>query len=87
MQVELVSDPTEKQRFIFSGDESTKESCSICLMRLKSQQMGTPNCCAHLFCAECIIEWSQNVATCPIDRMKMKSIKIIKDGKEVGEKC
>ena len=76
---------TRYSNFSLSGDESAgKDACTICLQRLKDQLLGRPNCCAHVFCAECIIEWSQNVATCPIDRLQMKAIAVTKDGKEVS---
>ncbi|GFO08457.1 PHD and RING finger domain-containing protein 1, partial [Plakobranchus ocellatus] len=50
-----------------SGDE-TSDRCPICLNRLRQQDVGMPETCDHLFCLECIQEWSKNVNTCPVDR-------------------
>jgi len=66
-----------------NGDGEQGESCTICLLKMGEQELGQPNCCEHVFCAECIVEWSRNVATCPIDRLPMKSIKVTLKGREV----
>ncbi|KAK3103004.1 hypothetical protein FSP39_015697 [Pinctada imbricata] len=50
-----------------ASDENI-ESCPICLNGLRDQDVGTPESCDHVFCLECIVEWSKNVNTCPIDR-------------------
>ena len=41
-----------------SGDEDSPQ-CPICLARLKSQDMGTPDTCDHTFCLDCLLEWSK----------------------------
>ncbi|XP_053384018.1 PHD and RING finger domain-containing protein 1-like [Mercenaria mercenaria] len=50
------------------------ERCPICLNRFKDQDVGTPEACDHVFCLECIQEWSANVNTCPVDRQVFKLI-------------
>ena len=37
------------------------DECTICLIRLKlrSQELGKPENCKHLFCLECISEWAK----------------------------
>merc|ERR1712154_79009 len=54
------------------GEES--EKCPICLIKLRQQDMGTPEGCDHCFCLECIMEWSQTTNTCPLDRQVFKII-------------
>ncbi len=34
-------------------------SCPVCLSDLDDCQLGRPECCSHLFCQNCIIEWSK----------------------------
>lgn len=54
-----------------SGEEtpsSNTDQCPVCLMSLKEQLLGTPNNCPHVFCYECIQEWSKNANTCPVGR-------------------
>lgn len=44
--------------------------CPICLAPLASfTTLATPNICNHIFCLDCLEEWSNNVNTCPSDRM------------------
>lgn len=60
----------------FASDSSggTSDKCSICLLRFKEQEVGTPENCEHIFCLDCITEWSTNVNTCPVDRITFNSI-------------
>ncbi|EFN80079.1 RING and PHD-finger domain-containing protein KIAA1542 [Harpegnathos saltator] len=44
------------------------EKCPICLLPFRKQQVGTPSACEHCFCLECLLEWSKNINTCPVDR-------------------
>ncbi|XP_036054863.1 PHD and RING finger domain-containing protein 1 isoform X2 [Onychomys torridus] len=50
------------------------ESCPICLNAFRDQAVGTPETCAHYFCLDCIIEWSRNANSCPVDRTIFKCI-------------
>ncbi|KAM6159442.1 PHD and RING finger domain-containing protein 1 [Rhynchocyon petersi] len=55
-----------------SDDEA--ESCPICLNAFRDQAVGTPETCAHYFCLDCIMEWSKNANSCPVDRTVFKCI-------------
>lgn len=68
-----------------SSDHSDVESekCPICLLSFRKQEVGNPAVCDHCFCLDCIIEWSKNVNTCPIDR---QNFDIINVRKQVGGK-
>ncbi|XP_071569924.1 PHD and ring finger domains 1 [Temnothorax nylanderi] len=59
-----------------SDDQS--EKCSICLLPFRKQQVGTPSVCDHCFCLECLLEWSKNINTCPVDRISFTTI-VVKD--------
>lgn len=61
-----------------SGDE-TCEKCAICLRLIKSQEVGSPEGCDHLFCAVCIIEWSKTSNVCPLDRQPFTIILVRKN--------
>ncbi|XP_034361050.1 PHD and RING finger domain-containing protein 1 isoform X2 [Arvicanthis niloticus] len=56
-----------------SSDDDA-ESCPICLNAFRDQAVGTPETCAHYFCLDCIIEWSRNANSCPVDRTVFKCI-------------
>ncbi|XP_020835074.1 PHD and RING finger domain-containing protein 1 isoform X2 [Phascolarctos cinereus] len=56
-----------------SSDEDT-ESCPICLNVFRDQVVGTPENCTHYFCLDCIVEWSKNANSCPVDRILFKWI-------------
>jgi len=59
-----------------SDDQS--EKCPICLLPFRSQQVGIPSVCDHCFCLECLLEWSKNINTCPVDRILFTTI-VVKD--------
>ncbi|XP_034869540.1 PHD and RING finger domain-containing protein 1 isoform X2 [Mirounga leonina] len=57
----------------FNSDDDS-ESCPICLNTFRDQAVGTPENCAHYFCLDCIVEWSKNANSCPVDRTIFKCI-------------
>ncbi|XP_054826530.1 PHD and RING finger domain-containing protein 1 isoform X2 [Eublepharis macularius] len=70
-----------------SSSDEDAESCPICLNRFRDQAVGTPENCAHYFCLDCIVEWSKNANSCPVDRILFKSICIrVRFGGEVLKK-
>ncbi|XP_052051660.1 PHD and RING finger domain-containing protein 1 isoform X3 [Apodemus sylvaticus] len=56
------------------NSDDDAESCPICLNAFRDQAVGTPETCAHYFCLDCIIEWSRNANSCPVDRTIFKCI-------------
>ncbi|XP_008048792.1 PHD and RING finger domain-containing protein 1 isoform X2 [Carlito syrichta] len=56
------------------NSDDDAESCPICLNAFRDQAVGTPENCAHYFCLDCIIEWSKNANSCPVDRTIFKCI-------------
>ncbi|NWQ98010.1 PHRF1 protein, partial [Burhinus bistriatus] len=58
-----------------SSDEDG-ENCPICLNAFGDQAVGTPENCSHYFCLDCIVEWSKNANSCPVDRILFKYISI-----------
>ncbi|XP_037697979.1 PHD and RING finger domain-containing protein 1 isoform X4 [Choloepus didactylus] len=54
--------------------DEEEESCPICLNVFRGQAVGTPESCAHYFCLDCIVEWSKNANSCPVDRTLFKCI-------------
>lgn len=67
----------ESQSVLDQESESDGEDlpvCPICLDKLRAQDIGTPESCDHQFCLECIIEWSRNINTCPVDRQPFNLI-------------
>ncbi|XP_077787959.1 PHD and RING finger domain-containing protein 1 isoform X3 [Podarcis muralis] len=55
-------------------DLEDAENCPICLNTFRDQAVGTPENCTHYFCLDCIVEWSKNANSCPVDRKLFKSI-------------
>ncbi|NXO86265.1 PHRF1 protein, partial [Sitta europaea] len=58
-----------------SSDEDS-ENCPICLNTFRDQAVGTPESCSHYFCLDCIVEWSKNANSCPVDRILFNYINI-----------
>ncbi|KAM6273454.1 PHD and RING finger domain-containing protein 1 isoform 2-T2 [Porphyrio hochstetteri] len=58
-----------------SSDEDG-ENCPICLNTFRDQAVGTPESCSHYFCLDCIVEWSKNANSCPVDRILFNYISI-----------
>ncbi|XP_059619574.1 putative uncharacterized protein DDB_G0282133 isoform X2 [Phlebotomus argentipes] len=58
---------------------SSSEKCPICFHAFKNQRIGIPNSCTHMYCAKCIMDWSQDVWTCPIDRLSFSSISVLEN--------
>ncbi|XP_062973145.1 PHD and RING finger domain-containing protein 1 isoform X2 [Elgaria multicarinata webbii] len=57
-----------------SSSDEDAENCPICLNTFRDQAVGTPENCVHYFCLDCIVEWSKNANSCPVDRIIFKSI-------------
>ncbi|XP_078805294.1 uncharacterized protein phrf1 isoform X8 [Oryzias latipes] len=60
-----------------SSDEDS-EKCPICLNTFSEQPVATPENCEHYFCFDCILEWTKNANSCPVDRTTFNSIYIRK---------
>ncbi|XP_054887563.1 PHD and RING finger domain-containing protein 1 isoform X2 [Poeciliopsis prolifica] len=56
-----------------SSDED-REKCPICLNSFSSQPVATPENCEHYFCFDCILEWTKNANSCPVDRIVFDNI-------------
>lgn len=56
------------------SSDGQSEKCPICLISFTNQEVGTPESCDHMFCVECIQEWSKNMNTCPVDRQEYHMI-------------
>ncbi|XP_066276304.1 PHD and RING finger domain-containing protein 1-like isoform X1 [Branchiostoma lanceolatum] len=54
--------------------DDEQESCPICLNEFELQEVGTPAACQHNFCIDCILEWSKNTNSCPVDRQQFNTI-------------
>lgn len=55
-------------------EEAAPERCSICLSPFEEQSVGSLENCTHVFCIECILQWSKTSNTCPVDRTTFASI-------------
>nr|CAH7721397.1 unnamed protein product [Callosobruchus chinensis] len=73
---QTVSNNSAKIQESSDSDSSngTSDKCPICLLRFKNQEVGTPESCDHMFCLECLQEWSKNMNTCPVDRQEYSLI-------------
>lgn len=58
------------------NNDEQSEKCPICLLPFNKQQVGTPSVCGHCFCLECLLEWSKNINTCPVDRQSFTVIHV-----------
>ncbi|XP_051975657.1 PHD and RING finger domain-containing protein 1 [Xyrauchen texanus] len=56
-----------------SSDEDS-DKCPICLNSFHEQPVATPEACEHYFCLDCLLEWSKNANSCPVDRIVFNSI-------------
>lgn len=67
---------------------STKlaNSCPICLDTVKKTELAKINSCTHIFCNECIVEWSSRSNTCPVCRSRFNSIQRGRKKLKVEEK-
>ncbi|XP_068116368.1 PHD and RING finger domain-containing protein 1 [Hyperolius riggenbachi] len=64
---------------LISDDQTSdeeRENCPICLNGFRDQVVGTPENCNHYFCLDCILEWSKNANSCPVDRITFSCIHI-----------
>ncbi|KAL4622683.1 PHD and RING finger domain-containing protein 1 [Arapaima gigas] len=71
------ADGTAREAVAVDGDISSDEDaekCPICLNSFQQQPLATPENCEHYFCLDCILEWSKNANSCPVDRIAFKNI-------------
>ncbi|VDP19618.1 unnamed protein product [Soboliphyme baturini] len=57
-----------------SASVGGSDRCPICLNVFRDEVVGTPETCSHTFCVECLYEWAQQTATCPVDRSNFDNI-------------
>jgi len=57
-------------------EEKEEDMCPICLGEFVDQLVGVPENCKHVFCNDCLQEWTKNVNNCPVDRKKFNSISV-----------
>lgn len=50
------------------------DKCYICLSPFENQAVGSLESCKHVFCLQCILQWSQTANTCPVDRVSFAFI-------------
>ncbi|XP_026222865.1 PHD and RING finger domain-containing protein 1-like isoform X2 [Anabas testudineus] len=50
------------------------DKCYICLGPFDKQTVASLESCQHVFCLECILQWSQASNTCPVDRISFSVI-------------
>ncbi|XP_047448802.1 PHD and RING finger domain-containing protein 1-like [Mugil cephalus] len=53
---------------------SDSDKCYICLSPFETQTVASLENCQHVFCLECILQWSRTANTCPIDRLSFTFI-------------
>ncbi|XP_042348211.1 PHD and RING finger domain-containing protein 1-like [Plectropomus leopardus] len=54
--------------------EEDSAKCYICLSPFINQLVGSLETCRHVFCLQCILQWSQTANTCPVDRISFAFI-------------
>ena len=59
-----------------SSSDAELEKCPICLLSFRQQQVANPSSCEHCFCLDCLVEWSKNINTCPVDRQTFNLIHV-----------
>ena len=59
--------------FTKASKSSEASKCSICLEEVACR--GLLTACSHLFCFECILEWSKVENCCPLCKSKFRVIK------------
>ncbi|XP_018565103.1 serine/arginine repetitive matrix protein 2 [Anoplophora glabripennis] len=74
-----VSSAAQDNNIDSDSSDGQSEKCPICLISFKVQEIGTPESCDHMFCLECIQEWSKNMNTCPVDRQEYNLILVRKN--------
>uniref|UniRef100_F6PH84 Zinc finger protein n=1 Tax=Ciona intestinalis TaxID=7719 RepID=F6PH84_CIOIN len=71
---EIFQDPgSDVMQIYFNAGDA---SCAICLNEFTKQKVGVPNNCRHIFCVDCILEWSKNANSCPVDRIEFEAIQV-----------
>lgn len=70
------NESTSGAGFESDNSDGQSEKCPICLLPFRKQEIATPSSCEHCFCLECILEWSKNINTCPVDRQTFTVINV-----------
>lgn len=47
-------------------ENSTQNACVICFENFTTQRLATLSVCGHIFCFQCLFDWSSKKEICPI---------------------
>ncbi|XP_053706126.1 PHD and RING finger domain-containing protein 1-like [Synchiropus splendidus] len=54
--------------------DSDAKRCYICLSEFGKETVAALDSCQHVFCLQCIQQWSEKANTCPVDRISFSFI-------------
>lgn len=80
-EIKLKKEPDEEVK----KNSIKSQNCPICLCNFgASSLISSPEVCQHIFCLECLQEWSKKINTCPIDR-KVYNYIIVKNSRTLAQ--
>ncbi|XP_031701406.1 PHD and RING finger domain-containing protein 1-like [Anarrhichthys ocellatus] len=64
----------DKSTAVSAAGGEAEDKCYICLSPFEKQIIASLENCQHVFCIDCILQWSQTANTCPVDRISFAFI-------------
>ena len=66
---EIVENETKEDS---ESEVGTEKKCTICIEKVV--ELSKPNKCNHVFCFQCLVEWSNVTNRCPLCKVEYSKI-------------
>lgn len=78
-------DPNETKETIEEEERKDEPECPICISKIETESARI-NCCNHIFCFDCIKDWSERANQCPLCKKRFSKIqKYSRSGVKINE--
>jgi hypothetical protein len=83
-RLKKILNPSETKESFEEEEIKDEPECPICLNKIEKDSARI-NCCNHIFCFDCIREWTDVANQCPLCKKRISRIQKFSGGQKVNE--